>query len=126
MADTMPLSAAIRLGAMLHPQCFGRIAIYGYTQATELPQIVATCALGAAWAAIGCDERTPAEWERFLREWAACPHCTRVAPLTAMITHLNDIHRLSREAIADFVQSIEAQQLTADSAVVDELEVAHA
>ncbi len=103
----MRLSEAIRLGAMLKPQ--GRGAIIGARGRT--------CALGAALDAIGAltDEwdqaRLPKMWS-----WACeqdkyrCPACARPRRMNStfnIITHLNDRHRWTREAIADWVATIE-------------------
>ena len=109
----MRLSEAIRLGAMLHPQCFG--ALYEYrpgpadvTANQQLPRrvwrtrgVMKSCALGAALMAGYSDEF---EKESIKRR---CPACRAPDCLTHTISHLNDRHRWTREAIADWVQTIE-------------------
>lgn len=111
----MRLSEAIRLGATLSEQGFGRRAHNGKR-----------CALGSALEACGY---TLVEWseddpggyafrsfpehgaldDNFpqLREILAlhCPECGITASsVGGVIPHLNDTHRWSREQIADFVE----------------------
>ena len=95
------LSEAIRLGSLLHPQGFGGLRIYGKNMTVS-----ATCALGAAEEAgyIRTFGTAPRQF--------ACPHhrCgirLDISATTEMIIHLNDAHRWTREAIADWVQGIE-------------------
>ena len=119
----MKLSEAIRLGAMLRPQYQG--AYFGGG---------GSCALGAALEAIGrlaynevlqgCsgDLEFP-----IIAVSAGCPICTfDVHRLGCTVTHLNDEHGWTREAIADWVATIEAQQDQqgeADGAVLELREV---
>ena len=102
----------MRLGAMLHPQGFGGLLFKGRT-----------CAMGAAYAAVGLRERmgvahmllmlNGSPWWQFLNEPApVCPEC-EVGSGTIMyglILHLNDGHRWTRERIADYIETIEPQQ----------------
>lgn len=100
----MRLSEAIRLGAMLKPQAFG-----------TLWRGVGSCALGAAYDALGCAPfEFPREIERFAAQTiAVCPACESCwgpwPPLSgvAVIGHLNDDHRWTREQIADWVARVE-------------------
>lgn len=94
----MRLSDAIRLGSMLHPQGFGKLAVLDLHG-----QILATCALGAA---------VQAGYVRgsLLVAVASCPVCDGVAQGRQLITHLNDAHHWTREAIADWVESLESAQ----------------
>lgn len=95
----MRLSEAIRLGSMLHPQSFGWLRAYGSDDA-----IVATCAMGAA-EEVGCDT------EEYKAGKVACPECPNLAgSLYGVVVHLNDGHRWTREAIADWVATIESAQ----------------
>ena len=91
-------SEAIRLGAMLKPQGFGR---------RFFPEDSA-CANEAACLAAN----VPQIWD-FSLSWkkVACPVCESTVENLATIVadHLNDRHRWTREAIADFVATIEAQ-----------------
>jgi hypothetical protein len=99
----MRLSEAIRLGAMLHPQFFGHARLIG-----TAGEILATCAVGAAQEAgfivhvaddgvrVTCPTPKP--------HW---PHCREPQRVLAMVTHLNDIHRWTRERIADWLETIE-------------------
>lgn len=111
----MRLSEAIRLGAMLKPQAFG-----DYTDG------IGSCAWGAANEAMG----RPVDHEEVDDAWlvmlhppvAHCPACGIVALSTPiddaegqgaiafLVEHLNDDHRWTREAIADWVETIEQQQ----------------
>jgi hypothetical protein len=101
----MRLSDAIRLGAMIRPQAFFGLFKDG-----------GSCALGAALEAIRGDE---ADMEGFLHQFSdtaaigvvLCPGCEpgrrQYGPLDAVVAHLNDFHRWSRERIADWVASCE-------------------
>lgn len=96
----MKLSDAIRLGAMMKPQCYG-----SYHKGKG------SCAIGAALDAVGaeeCDEEVLWPWLEKLED---CPVCNQADGET-IIPHLNDKHRWTREQIADFVQTIEAAQQT--------------
>jgi hypothetical protein len=104
----MKLSEAIRLGALLHPQCFG--TLYQIDGPEEDAAIVASCALGAAeqagyrwWAAYGDRRSQP------------CPDgCALHSAMAGMIQHLNDKHRWTRERIADWVELQEGLQRAPD------------
>lgn len=104
----MRLSDAIRLGAMLKPQGTGSLMQGGHT-----------CALGAALDAVGVfaagggfvgmyavDLRWP--WIG-IQGRRSCPACSVSTPticcgsVAACVIHLNDDHRWTREAIADWV-----------------------
>lgn len=92
----MQLSEAIRLGAMLHPQGF----YWSHLKDTN-GTVIATCALGAAYDAGYAhpfEVATPAR----------CPRCHGSASLSWIVAHLNDTHRWTREAIADWVETVEA------------------
>lgn len=115
----MKLSEAMRLGAMLKPQTFG-----WFTDAAG-----GTCAMGAATDAAGghCLQ----EWSAVLRvSVATCPACgvtVRTGRGTyaggALIVHLNDNHRWTRERIADWVETVEREreaQLPTDAQVARE------
>lgn len=101
----MKLSEAIRLGAMLRPQGFGR----SYDKRNG-----GTCAFGAACEACGIDvtddKATGAAklaWYGFYASLMGvpCPVCNASGSVT--IPHLNDHHHWTRERIADWVESIE-------------------
>lgn len=111
----MRLSEAIRLGAMLRPQGFFDLWT---VKADQL--LIQSCALGAACDAFGCGyghayaSRGLNHLPRDLDQWLAggpvdCPACPSftMARRDAMITHLNDRHRWTREAIADWVATLE-------------------
>jgi hypothetical protein len=102
----MLLSEAIRLGATLNPQTFKKL---------HDKKTLGTCAIGAALEALGLPVgQNGAKMKElypwlFWPEYAHCPQCGRKFPNPGgVITHLNDRHRLSRSAIADFVKAIEA------------------
>ena len=125
----MRLSEAIRLGAMLKPQGFG-------AGSAILNDVSPTCALGAAADACGLETGYHAyeKW-RFLGNAAPpCPGCGCdaaardycVSDIGDVVWHLNDEHKWTREAIADWVETIEAQQGQqgeADGAVLELREV---
>ena len=101
----MTLSEAIRLGAMLHPQCFEWLEGKDHGGVT-----VETCALGAAKVA-GYPIRDLDRWSQAavitcpacgISWWGGLGRC-----LYGAIEHLNDVHRWTREAIADFVATVE-------------------
>ncbi len=104
----MLLSEAIRLGAMLKPQGYGPVSVN--------PARDATCALGAAGAALGFQGHIKIYLKLVATyPWTltvlTCPVCESlyIAPVVTMITHLNDYHRWTRERIADWVEQIERQ-----------------
>jgi hypothetical protein len=98
----MQLSEAIRLGSMLGPQSFGKY---------HDPKTHATCAAGAAALALGGE----VSFNEVLVRWCyarhlTCPSCGRNdLHLVHLIEHLNDEHRWTREAIADWVEALEAK-----------------
>jgi hypothetical protein len=88
----MRLSEAIRLGSLLHPQC-------RYSLKTEHNgNILATCAIGAACAAVGV-------WDSTVYD--ILPGLSKYAP---QIMSLNDTHLWTREAIADWVEEQERDE----------------
>ncbi len=94
---TLRLSDAIRLGAMLHPQCFEVM----YTLDDHF-EITATCAVGAAIQA-GYTFAYLLGGQRM-----ACPACGHYdEPIVGIIQHLNDAHRWTRERIAAWVATLE-------------------
>lgn len=111
----MRLSEAIRLGAMMRPQAKEDLFVGGHS-----------CALGAAYEAIGlmtpdtdrCNNPSSWHWRTrdafpLLEEKVSCPigDCWRTPDdLAYVTTHLNDEHGWTREAIADWVESVEREQ----------------
>lgn len=115
----MKLSEAIRLGSMLKPQSDG----YFYRNG-------ATCAQGAALDAVGKlsladpvkDFNVSMEMYQAMRDtwpWAcdahegvSCPCCCDRGTVLETIPHLNNSsgHSWTREAIADWVETLEAAQ----------------
>jgi hypothetical protein len=130
----MRLSEAIRLGAMLRPQCRGDLAKTFRTGLLGLfgPKVTGSCALGAAFEAAEClverrivqgspairgsttngehianVVKIPAEWYAIMYSSISCPECSTVEVGFRLIPHLNDDHDWTRERIADFVQAFE-------------------
>lgn len=112
----MRLSDAIKLGSMLKPQAFEGES-----------HITATCALWAAGDAVGigaADPKYPSQFDYgrlaemfpMLHQELTCPAgCHDYGPrrIEAVIWHLNDWHRWSREQIADWVATVEPQETPA-------------
>ena len=119
----MTLSEAIRLGSMLIPEQTHHQMYASRMVATRVPcttadwnndpafpayvhkyEVYAACALGAA-AAAGYDLSVCS----FPEIRRVCPaRCSSVIlPLATIIIHLNDVHHWSREAIADWVETLE-------------------
>lgn len=101
----MKLSEAIRLGAMMGKQAFGRA--YGANGSA--------CANGAAMQAVG-GYSIWVEWP-WLRTDVTCPACKLSGTTGVAIAHLNDIHRWTREAIADWVATIEPEEVHASETI---------
>ncbi len=99
---TIALSAAMRLGAMVHPQAFGAIQRHGLSG-----EVVATCAMGAAVVASGVKENLYHVWP-YLVTTRTCPACAMMNCGVGLIFHLNDTHFWSRERIADWIETWEA------------------
>ncbi len=109
----MRLSEAMRRGAALSPQGF----------ITLVDRQGRTCALGAALEAIGrlpgpheTEPETfdyPAEWTCWWKSilLIRCPACSVLihSGVEQLLGHLNDDHKWTREAIADWVATIEPQ-----------------
>ena len=126
---------AIRLGAMIRPQCRGSLTgpvtkrIFGIFKGK--PEN-GSCAFGAAIEAAGCETRiepsgdsvpirgvrppkgtpvptivVPDEWSPLLGKLVHCPVCGVFQSLARTIPHLNDDHLWTREAISDWVMPIE-------------------
>jgi hypothetical protein len=106
----MTLSEAIRLGAMLRKS---------QARYELLDEDGGTCALGAAAEAAGfldlatrdylSGAKAPKEWHAVVKRETPCPTCSGIFDrLDDCIKHLNNEHRWTREAIADFVETCEA------------------
>ena len=103
----MKLSEAIRLGSMLHPQHFGDM--HGWETDGDKIVIASSCALGAAM-----DAGYLIDIKGLLDTYTICPACLVSAPPTgrvqATIVHLNELHKWTRERIADWIESIEMRE----------------
>lgn len=99
----MKISDAIRAGAQKHPQAFN--VMYHRHGGTR---VTASCALGAA--AMGGLNLLD---KRLRVKFARCPVCVDArlfsGSLADIIMHLNDQHHLTREAIADWVATVEPE-----------------
>jgi hypothetical protein len=102
----MKLSEAIRLGAMLQPQGFGVLK----------DDRGRTCALGAALSACNLmSDRDPygreipqTTWPELCQGHVLCQVCERrMLDTFDLVTHLNDDHRWTRAAIAEWVATLE-------------------
>ena len=111
----MRLSEAIRLGAMLKPQGFGY-------QSIDWMRVPATCAYGAALEAVGEVQSVQLQESILTKHWpwlkdagVLCPakgcvgSCIYVQGMY-VVWHLNDIHRWTRERIADYVATVEPRE----------------
>ncbi len=108
---SMPLSEAIRLGAALRPQAFSTVF-----------DGVGTCALGAALESIGWKpgiDLNDAAWDYgrhlafpLLRSLAAHPvYSDLIDSVNSIVISLNNKHCWSREQIADWIESVERQEV---------------
>ena len=85
----LKLSEAIRIGAKMKPQAFSRFQ-----------DNLSSCALGAAFDALGGYDTVGSEWvDYFLKEFSVSLKLLRDVIL------LNDTHHKSREQIADWLES---------------------
>jgi len=101
--EQQELARFIRAGARRGPQCFG----------SYFDDHGGSCALGAVYEGVYRLPRdhgklVPDHLERLFRcldeVTKRCPQgCGKRLPLAAMIVHLNDDHRLSREQIAEWL-----------------------
>lgn len=127
MEQSIPLSQAIRLGAMIKRQAFGSIDEVVEIKVTLLGQEIvlatesATCALGAAFDAIGklsvYQNLEDSQYFPILAVIETCPvtTCSDVCRMSGesldnIITHLNDDHYWTREQVAEWVEVIERRQ----------------
>lgn len=122
----MKLSEAIRLGSMMRPQATGDLLVDG-----------GSCAWGAAYDSIAkleylADINTPFRecdnidrengwiWVKKLSECPAC--CGARIPFSFIISHLNDMHRWTREDIAAWVETVEPQEQDSEVSVIGDSE----
>lgn len=111
---TMKLSDAMRLGSMMKPQCFN-----DYEGPIDDGDTVGTCAIGAAIDAVGLLGAFDDEAKVFpilgQSVNVRCPaeECEELdGTLGSLIAHLNDEHEWTREAIADWVSTVEPAETT--------------
>lgn len=136
----MKLSEAIRLGSMLGPQSYRSLETRRRKYILFGPYVNHYCALGAAFKAVGATEKIVTleqdevshggfrgastikrkagtkvsyvqhPWSDLTWLNATCPQCEHADVIHRLIPHMNDKHRMTREAIADFVEQIERAQ----------------
>jgi hypothetical protein len=106
----MKLSAAILLGSTLSPQAFAEFEDDNGSR----------CALGAALAAIGNPIQIGNGFRAAAESWPwiepygefHCPDCDGVASQAlSLIVHINDGHKWTRERIAEWVATVEPQDI---------------
>lgn len=102
----MRLSEALRLGATLHRQTFGRL----YTRNSRTGEIVATCAMGSVLAACGTLDvsnsysELPEEIHASLLTEVMIPDLAQPVRIDSAIVYFNDCKYWTRERIADWVE----------------------
>ena len=106
MDKPMTLSEAIRLGAMLKPQGFGANSMYAADS---------SCALAAACDAVGIARVYVALGHPYMDLEKRFPILTATVPgmpwdIAEEIWKRNDSHRHTREAIADWMETLENAQ----------------
>ena len=115
----MLLSEAISLGATMRPQAFG----------TFLDADGRTCAMGAALDAIGLIKTKRYHYDDALDAWpwleseapVKCPVCHQFDGVWMIIAdHMNNLHRCTREAIAEWVATIEPRVGVAEAVTAQE------
>ncbi len=104
------LSEAIRLGSMLGPQCYGKYMRPGIKEN-------ATCAMGAAMMALGLSFVDMSEVFPQLPQTVIHPVSGKECWLRNTIVSLNDSYRWTREAIADWVATVEEAPVAVAEAV---------
>lgn len=93
----MKLSEAIRLGSKGTAQIYGRF----------YDEIGNSCALGAALKSYGLKVSDVSEWSMrpMFKRMTTCPEgCGVKLDLYSQIVHLNDDHRITREAISEWLE----------------------
>jgi hypothetical protein len=119
----MKLSEAIRMNGMMKPQGFGPDSIIS----TDAP-----CALGGALQSVGSHPRSQMDalwavadkWPWSIAQYNTCPVCDSLfyqRPIRAIIWHLNDDHEWTRQQIADWVETVEPQEVAEVVPVVEEV-----
>lgn len=114
--SNLSLSQAIRLGSMLAPQAFG----------VPVSADGGRCVVLTAVLACGVDLRLGTGWGPLRSMFpiasvmATCPHARcggeidYTGDVLGVMIHMNDAHHCTRETIADWVATIEAQQPAID------------
>jgi hypothetical protein len=131
----LKLSDAIRLGAMSLKPLVGRTVLYDTNDT-----LVGACALAGAlhaigWCCVSLDMNTI--WKAWPwmsktddacaynvdgRRFVQCPACRREDPVIDVIVELNDEHLWTRERIADWVATIEPQDVIEQQPIAERIE----
>lgn len=99
VSTPLRLSEALRLGAMGTKQTFGRLGDLRNT----------ACAIGAVYHGFGFNgyDAESMELNRIISAvTVACGGCDWNSSLSATIVHMNDAHKMPREKIADYIESL--------------------
>jgi hypothetical protein len=120
----MTLSDAIRAGSKRSEQSHGILHSTNWRYA---------CAVGAAFLGMEIHRRWPTwrcscpegiimKFWPWTAEMEACPQCGKkfFRGIPTVIMHLNDFHRWSREAIAEWIATIEPLDVPAPPVMMDE------
>jgi hypothetical protein len=109
---TMKLSEAILMNGMTKPQGFG---------GESLSSLDAPCALGGALQSVGyqlvgrlsvdANYSAVGELWPWTRKEALCPVCDEARMNISIIWHLNDHHRWTRAQIAEWVATVEPNEV---------------
>jgi hypothetical protein len=110
----MKLSEAIRLGAMMKPQAFGPQIGSSTTKDKSCALQAASEALSLTWTHATAAYSELFNLYPFLRQSAICPMTGLIHDDTMQTIYLlNDVHKWTREAIADWVETIEEKEAVA-------------
>ncbi len=94
------LSSAIRAGCKDSHQVFEVIF-----DGEDGRDVVAAAMVGAGFPKLRFIHDFREKYHDELRRKVKCPDCIQSGPVEDMLTHMNDTHKLSRELIADFLES---------------------
>lgn len=111
MSTYHELAEAMRRGAALRPQCFDSYFMFEDRDGKMTP--IESCALGAAYEGETGKVDGNLTLNEMLRVFphvaghgCFCPACQEPLTVTATAAHLNDMHRWTREAIADWLDTL--------------------
>ena len=96
----MKLSAAIRAGCAGSRQIFDRLF-----DEKDGRDVVGACMVGAGFPKLRFIHDFREKYHAELRRPVKCPECIQSGPVEDILAHMNDMHKMSRELIADFLES---------------------